>query len=526
MLNNLLIVDDEYYTVEIIKNQYRWEELGIGQVFIAYSVTQAMSLVETQHIDVAICDIEMGSQNGLDLLAWLQKNHPYVVSFILSGHSQFEYCQKAIEFGSLNYVLKPIEYDQLRKVILTAVKKAEEQRARSLYIRQSENWERSSEKIVTQFWYDVISRTIPTKRTTILTEAAKIGISIDPDSRYLLLMYHWTPKNGVRLDNLNLRYALNNMAKELFENYVTSIPAILFQTDYCLLCGQKGPDALPDSLFRACGELKEAALDHFRLDMTFCLGQFQPLEKLPEQFRKVHLLFQKKSHPGATILTLENDDKKKYSYHKSDFQIWTALLEAGRDQEFMEAVREYLKECSAQNSLDEATLSFFQWDFHHLIATIAERHLLDFSAVENDEEQWHLSNLPQVEKSIYAVVQHLLDHLHVRKQPPSLACQAKAYIGSHLTDENISRNTVANYLAISPEYLSRVFKKEEGVSLLEYIQAQKMELACKFFQETALPISEVAARLGYSNFAYFSQIFRKATGSTPAAYRKAVGGKR
>ena len=137
MLNNLLIVDDEYYTVEIIKNQYRWEELGIGQVFIAYSVTQAMSLVETQHIDVAICDIEMGSQNGLDLLAWLQKNHPYVVSFILSGHSQFEYCQKAIEFGSLNYVLKPIEYDQLRKVILTAVKKAEEQRARSLYIRQS-----------------------------------------------------------------------------------------------------------------------------------------------------------------------------------------------------------------------------------------------------------------------------------------------------------------------------------------------------------------------------------------------------
>ena len=43
MLNNLLIVDDEYYTVEIIKNQYRWEELLIGQVFIAYSFTQAMS---------------------------------------------------------------------------------------------------------------------------------------------------------------------------------------------------------------------------------------------------------------------------------------------------------------------------------------------------------------------------------------------------------------------------------------------------------------------------------------------------
>ena len=76
MLNNLLIVDDEYYTVEIIKNQYRWEELGIGQVFNRLQCHPAMSLVETQHIDVAICDIEMGSQNGLDLLAWLQKNHP------------------------------------------------------------------------------------------------------------------------------------------------------------------------------------------------------------------------------------------------------------------------------------------------------------------------------------------------------------------------------------------------------------------------------------------------------------------
>jgi len=525
MLNNLLIVDDEYYTVEIIKNQFHWEELGIGKVYTAYSVNQAMALFDSEKIDLAVCDIEMGAHSGLELLEWLQKNHPEVVSFILTGHAQFEYCRKALEFGSFAYALKPIEYDELRKVILAAVKKVEEQRERTLYKRQSENWERSSEKVATQFWYDVVSGTIPTKRSSIFAYAARNGISIEPDSQYLVLLYHWVPRKGEQLEDANLRYALNNMAAELFEGYAASIPAILSHTNYCILQNKDPGKSLPPSLLRACDSLKQAAGEHLKLDIAFCVGQFQPLEKLPEQFRKVYTLFQKKGRPGTDMLILNQENEKKYSYQKPNSQIWMALLEAGRDQEFMQAFRDYLKDCSERDVLDETTLSFCQWDFHHMIATIAEQHLLDSSAIETDEEQWHLSNLAQVEKNIEQVVQRLLEHLHVERQPRSLACQAKAYIDAHLTDPDISRNMVAGYLQISPEYLSRTFKKEEGISLMEYIQAQKMELACKFLRETNLPVSEVAARLGYSNFSYFSQLFRRATGSTPAVYRKTAGGK-
>ena len=65
----VLIVDDEVYAVEAIREMVDWEALGIGEVVSAYSMRQAQKLLIEKPCDILICDIEMPRGSGLELLS-------------------------------------------------------------------------------------------------------------------------------------------------------------------------------------------------------------------------------------------------------------------------------------------------------------------------------------------------------------------------------------------------------------------------------------------------------------------------
>lgn len=94
-----------------------------------------------------------------------------------------------------------------------------------------------------------------------------------------------------------------------------------------------------------------------------------------------------------------------------------------------------------------------------------------------------------------------------------------AYIDKHY-NENISIETIAAKLHLSPDYLSKLFKKSLEKSLQSYIIAYKIEKAKSFLTTTDYSISEISAMVGYPNSQYFSQVFKKYTTYTPTTYRE------
>ncbi|MDD2955304.1 MAG: response regulator [Oscillospiraceae bacterium] len=521
-MNSLLIVDDEVFTVDIIKSQFDWEELGIGAVYTAYSMNQAIKVLEEHQVDVMICDIEMGTHSGLELLEWVRDHHLDVVSFFLTGHAQFDYCRRAIELGSIDYVLKPIEFDKLRGIILTAVAKAEEQKKKARDQEQSENWIQSSKNLLSQFWSDVISDTIAPDREIILHKAALRGIPMKEDGRYLLLLSHWSQEEGAatKWGKTDLRYALNNMAADLFDGLVTGTSAITTSNNFYILQQmEEDPQAQQDKLAQDCRRMMGYAREHLEAELTFCMGSFLPPEKMSEQFREVYSFFQSQGKPGAGVLLLGRDGENKTPYQKPDTQTWVMLLEKGRGKDLLAAVERYLDQCLEQGTLNGATLRQFQQDFYHIIYLVADQYLVDRTEI-GAGAQWSLTDLEGVKATAGELVHWLIRRLGNDSGSNTAVDRAKAYIDANLLGADISRDKVADYVGLNPEYLSRTFKKQEGISLLEYIQAKKVEIACRLLKDTGLSVSDVAAKLGYANFAYFAQVFKKTTGLTPMAYRK------
>ena len=95
------------------------------------------------------------------------------------------------------------------------------------------------------------------------------------------------------------------------------------------------------------------------------------------------------------------------------------------------------------------------------------------------------------------------------------------YLGQNM-DRTISRSEAAQQACLNEDYFSRAFKKETGLGYKEYVIEQKMDYAAKLLANTDLPITVVAAKVGYDNYSTFTQMFRKVRGVTPTDYRKAT----
>lgn len=125
---NVILVDDEEVAVNALKRRVDWKKYGIDEVYIAYSMKEAQKLFQEKVIDVMLSDIEMPQGNGLDLFEWVKSYYPKVECVYVTCHPEFDYMRKALQLGSADYVLKPIDYEELDEVLSQLVERVRRQR--------------------------------------------------------------------------------------------------------------------------------------------------------------------------------------------------------------------------------------------------------------------------------------------------------------------------------------------------------------------------------------------------------------
>jgi AraC-like DNA-binding protein len=83
----------------------------------------------------------------------------------------------------------------------------------------------------------------------------------------------------------------------------------------------------------------------------------------------------------------------------------------------------------------------------------------------------------------------------------------------------VSRWKLADSVNVSEDYLTRIFRKELGMSPWEYLNRYRIQLACELLVHTDLSLSAIASRIGFQDQAYFCRVFKKLKGCTPSALR-------
>lgn len=104
--------------VESLKEGVGWERVGVEKVYTACGAKEAKLVLTNFIVDVLICDIEMPEEDGLELVGWAKTHFPDLECIFLTAHAEFDYVQEALRLGSFDYILQPVKFDDVEKVIL------------------------------------------------------------------------------------------------------------------------------------------------------------------------------------------------------------------------------------------------------------------------------------------------------------------------------------------------------------------------------------------------------------------------
>lgn len=136
----LLMLNDEVFTADTMKEKLDWASCGIDDVRLAYNVACAKEILECEKIDIALLDIEMPGENGLDLLRWMRERGMDAEVIFLTCHASFAYAQEALKLGCQDYILMPSRYEDIAAAISKVVLRHQRQQEEKRMQEYGEQW--------------------------------------------------------------------------------------------------------------------------------------------------------------------------------------------------------------------------------------------------------------------------------------------------------------------------------------------------------------------------------------------------
>ena len=124
----VILVDDEHLVRDLLKNCIKWDDIGMKVAGEASNAHEALDLIEMLMPDIIIADIHMPFIDGIEFSRIVIEKYPHIKILILTGYEEFEYAQKCVKVGVADFLLKPINDDEIIKALLKIKEKINEER--------------------------------------------------------------------------------------------------------------------------------------------------------------------------------------------------------------------------------------------------------------------------------------------------------------------------------------------------------------------------------------------------------------
>ncbi len=525
----MLVVDDEIYALKGITQGIEWDDLPIGRILEAENVEQAKRHLQETKVDLVISDIEMPGANGIELLKYMKTHAPSALTIFLTGHARFEYAKEALHYGCFDYVLKPVDHDVLKDIVRRAVEEIERRREQEafedtleLYRRQ---WTNQLPILVERFWGEVLSGKAPTAPDRLGRELQLYDIPLDADGRVLpvlLSIEAWDLEMDARDESI-MEYAVRKAATEII---LGEQPGTIMkdrnELNIALLYGDQCDRV---ELKKRCWQYVRACNDYFHCRVSCYIGESARIAELPEALERLSQLERSNTSQPQTVFEGSEagagDAAGASGQLAPSFNEWALMLESGQLEELSKAIVETMGRFQAESSSREALELFYYGFVHMLFQTASRKGMSIYEAVSAQEihdgqtartpalmQAWTLKLLAKAGQGLVS-----------GRDASAVIGKIQAFIQDNLHKE-LNRDDIAGAVYRNPAYLSRLFRKETGTSLSDYIIQLKIEKVKRQLVETNDKISNIAEGMGYMHFSYFAKLFKKTTGLTPQEYRK------
>ncbi|WP_337102151.1 response regulator [Paenibacillus sp. YIM B09110] len=525
----LLIVDDEKHVIEGIKFDLDLVSNEISELYTANNMRQAIEIFAEHPIDIMLCDIEMPQGSGLELLTWVRENHPETETIFLTAHADFKYAKQAIQLGSLEYLIKPALVDELEAALSKARIKISEQN-KLHHVNQL--WSQNHPLLVERFWMDLLDQTIPSHKTVIQEAAEQRNLVYTETMTFLpvlISVQRWHKPLSIREEKI-MEYALKNTAQEMIVQQATNGQMISIDRGKILviLYFDTYKDDTLDQLARSAEDYIASCVQYFYCDLCCYIGTNGYMHEVLSIVQGLIALDNNNVAFNNKVFSLKGKTVSPVQIKLPNMAVWSAMLKKGTKEKIISEATEYLEHLVRTDGLDANLLRQLYEDFLQMTYFVLNLKGIQAHQLFCDELSLQLSrNATRSVTDLIAWMRHTVekakDQAEAVEEAISVIDSVKKYIAVHLSQSELSRDELAEHVYLHPDYLSRFFKKETGISITDYLLQERVNLAKGLLSKSDMPIGNVALSVGFSNFSHFSKMFKKATNMNPNDYRQQNG---
>jgi two-component system response regulator YesN len=226
---------------------------------------------------------------------------------------------------------------------------------------------------------------------------------------------------------------------------------------------------------------------------------------------------------GRSLVPVEQNSSPRASIALPDMKQWYFLLSEQKYDQMLMELKNYFLHDNVEMPISRTDLMQVLQDFDQMLYVLLRERSISARLIFATEQGTELRrNAPNSVSDtmtwcFWAVTQ-VSQHLMQEERGKNYIEQVKTFIQQHL-NQAFTRQDIADYVHLSQNHLARLFKKETGMSISDYIIQERMNRAFELLQNTNLPVGEVALRVGYENYSYFLTLFRRVTDLRPSEYR-------
>lgn len=528
---NVIVVDDERIIRKWLSTKLPWEDMGFVVAGECENGESALQMVMEKNPEVLVTDIKMPIMNGIELIRNIRKLGYTTKILVISGFEEFAYARESMKNGVVNYVLKPLEIDEL----VVSIKQ--------IKYELDNEFERISEYYhIKKLAAD--SRIYTEKEFIISLKAGNdIAKTLEMmDKLEILSCYKYFCCLNILYDNLVIEEKRNNK-EDIYKNVKSIINSNLEG-----IYSQIVPD--DDNVVIFLSYISDAAVNRQEL--------VKRIQEMEHDFN--HLLA---SFNASVTIGLSN-------IHKSRMEVFEAYNEAARveDSRFyygkgkLYTFDDGIYDCSDEiiilpdaekniidgfsignlQQVDDELGKVFEYFINcrkvkkrcaakylsHVIDLMLEKIIqlegMDKSRIRdiyqiksNFIETDTLMEMKEMAISAANYLTGIMDE--VRSKSRINIPDVFDFIKNNVVNKELTLNEVASHVHITPKYFSFVFKKETGENFIDYVTKIKIWKAKELLEVTDKKVYYISSMLGFNDFKYFCRIFKKETGVTPTQYR-------
>ncbi|MDF2905015.1 MAG: two-component response regulator [Herbinix sp.] len=531
---SVILVDDEEDVRQAIIKKLDWESIGFQVIGYADNGEDALEIAERLRPDVIMTDIKMPFMDGLTLSRKLKLISKDIKIIVFSGFDDFEYAKEAIKLEVEEYILKPINAIELKGVFERIKEKLDNEINSKRDIELLRNYYKESLPVMKeQLLIGLLEGRISKKRVDELMSFYELNLD-----------YPYFMAGIVRMDTSGTRpkaeegylgksglitLSLKQIVDENLANSLDYISCFYLETVVviALLNDPKQSkdfihimDQVCKSAFRILEHNTSAGIGFLCNDLMELSHSYQGAKNAIDY----RILLD--SNQAIYIRDVETQENVQNVWESRYTENILREIKLGEVDDLVKAIQDLI------NYIKNSNISFqlYQVSLMEMVTEIfklGRAYQLDLDKVFGQD--FNINTKIYQFDSLEALKQWLLDSCvkvrsSIRRERTDTAKlminKALDYLGEHYCDSEMSVDTLCGYLNVSATYFSILFKRETGLSFVNYLTKVRMEKALQLLNATDEKTYNISTMVGYTEPNYFSYVFKKYYGVSPSNYRK------